>query len=912
MTFFTIKDAASLLAIMTLAVPASLLAQEVATPPPLHERIDQIVAKGNVAAVAAPAGDAELVRRIYLDLAGRIPTSAEARAYLQDSDTHKRAKLVDRLVASREFARHIATTFDIWLMERREEKHVPGKLWREYLTDSFAANKPYDQLVREILSADGSEENNRAPARFYLDRKGEPHVITRDVGRLFLGKDLQCAQCHDHPNIADYLQRDYYGLFAFFNRSALFQPDTNKPALLSEKATGEASYQSVFTDVKGATRPRLLGGDEIDEPAIKAGEEWKVKPHPKDKKVRPIPVFSRRALLGPLVSAGTDRAFNHNIANRLWAQMMGRGLVEPSDFAHSGNPAAHPELLDMLADEFVAMKFDVRAFLRALALTETYARSFEMPAALADQADAVAANLASMESQAQQLAAAARAAKTAFEEAKETWEEAQKAIDAQAGQLAAAIKKRDEAAAAKNKVEEPLEKARALLAAGEAKLQPLAEADTKTAEAVKSLPDDKELADAAAKFKQRADQLRAEVKKLQVEVAEKQKPADAAGAQLAEATAAADQLQKLVDGEQAKVAALRAELDRAHARSKTETSGAEYAKRRFDDARDLVAYAATRRESRATSEAASRLGSELAGFENDTAAKQELAADLDEAARRSASAKAALADDAELAKAAELLRDRSEGARARAEAASAELAGRKAEADAASASAAELQTKLDAATASLTTRWTNAFAIGVFTPLTPEQLCASTLRATGEWDRNLAAAEAEFKTKLEEAAKKPAEPENKDENKDEKKDEKKAAPPPPLTEADHGRFVEDQVDTKLKAAFDKFIKLFGGQPGQPQSDFYATADQALFFENDGLVRGWLRPNGENLTGRLVKMDDAAQLAEELYLSTVTRLPSDEEIAQVRNYLAAREKERANAIQELAWALISSVEFRFKH
>ena len=120
------------------------------------------------------------------------------------------------------------------------------------------------------------------------------------------------------------------------------------------------------------------------------------------------------------------------------------------------------------------------------------------------------------------------------------------------------------------------------------------------------------------------------------------------------------------------------------------------------------------------------------------------------------------------------------------------------------------------------------------------------------------------------------------------------------------------MDTKLKAAFDKFIKLFGGQPGQPQSDFYATADQALFFENDGLVRGWLRPNGENLTGRLVKMDDAAQLAEELYLSTVTRLPSDEEIAQVRNYLAAREKERANAIQELAWALISSVEFRFKH
>jgi len=256
-----------------------------------------------------------------------------------------------------------------------------------------------------------------------------------------------------------------------------------------------------------------------------------------------------------------------------------------------------------------------------------------------------------------------------------------------------------------------------------------------------------------------------------------------------------------------------------------------------------------------------------------------------------------------------VLRDRGGKARQQAEVSNDEVGRQRAEWTVANEKAAALVASRDSALESLTKRWTSSFAVGVFNPLTPEQLCASTLRATGEWEHTVAAVEAEFDNKLAEAAKKAAEPPKQEEGgtKEEKKPE-----PPPLTEAGRARYLEEQCDARLKASYDKFVKLFGGQPGSPQSDFFATADQALFIENDGLVRGWLQPKGENLAARLMKIEDPASLADELYLSTVTRPPSEEEKSSVRSYLASRENEKAQAIQDLAWALISSVEFRFKH
>ena len=117
---------------------------------------------------------------------------------------------------------------------------------------------------------------------------------------------------------------------------------------------------------------------------------------------------------------------------------------------------------------------------------------------------------------------------------------------------------------------------------------------------------------------------------------------------------------------------------------------------------------------------------------------------------------------------------------------------------------------------------------------------------------------------------------------------------------------------KLKGNVTEFVKLFGAGAGQPQHEFFATVDQSLFFANGGQVRGWLIPSGGNLTDRLMKTEDSKALAEELYLSLLTRLPTAEETTDVAAYLAANKDKKNEAVQELAWALLTSTEFRFNH
>jgi Protein of unknown function (DUF1549)/Protein of unknown function (DUF1553) len=365
-----------MLCLLLVAAP-SIYAQ-----PPLHQRIDEGIqaGKADFKAHAAPlASDEEFLRRIYLDLTGSIPSSVEARTFLADISATKRQQLIDRLLASPAHARHLANVLDITLMERRPDKHVPRAQWQEYLRASFAANKPWDELTREVLSADGSDEKTRPAAKFYLDREAEPHLVTRDIARMFLGMNLTCAQCHDSPVVSDYRQDVYYGIFAFLNRTSLFTDRAKKLTVLAEKADGEATFQSVFDDTKQTKTagPRVPGRDVVSEPKLDKGKEYEVAPA---KDVRPVPRFSRRALLAAQVADRDNVQFRRNIVNRLWAMMMGRGLVHPVDLDHGDNPASHPELLAMLADEFAAMNFDVRAFLREVALSETYQRSSVVPA----------------------------------------------------------------------------------------------------------------------------------------------------------------------------------------------------------------------------------------------------------------------------------------------------------------------------------------------------------------------------------------------------------------------------------------------------------------------------------------------------------------------------------------------------
>jgi hypothetical protein len=346
---------------------------------PLHERIDTLIQAGykDYAKNAAPvADDAEFLRRVYLDFVGRIPSHAEARAFLTNPDTAKRTQLIDTLLASPEHARRLQQAFDVLWLDRRADAKVPRAAWEDYLRTAFAEKKPYDQLVREILSADGADPKTRPAAKFFLERNLDPTIVTRDISRVFLGKNLQCAQCHDHPLVDDYKQEHFYGIQAFFHRAFLFPNAQAATAVIAEKAEGEVSFMSVFDASKAqkTTAPKILSMKPINDPKFEKGKEYKVAPA---KDVKPVPAYSRLSQLANAVTAPDNIAFRRSIANRLWAMMLGRGLVHPLDFDHSSNPPSHPELLTLLADELAAQRFDINWLLREIALSKTYQRRSE-------------------------------------------------------------------------------------------------------------------------------------------------------------------------------------------------------------------------------------------------------------------------------------------------------------------------------------------------------------------------------------------------------------------------------------------------------------------------------------------------------------------------------------------------------
>ncbi|HVW01279.1 MAG TPA: DUF1549 domain-containing protein [Planctomycetaceae bacterium] len=347
----------------------------------LHEQIDRLIAAGtsNYSQIAAPlADDAEFLRRITLDLTGTVPTIAQTRAFLADPAPDKRQRTIDVLLASPEYARHMEQTFDVILMRRLPAKHVKAEEWQAYLLASFAANKPWHEIVRTMMTTDGGDPATRGAARFLLDRDADVNTITRDVSRLFLGANLECAQCHDHPLVEDFHQEHYYGLAAFFNRSFVFT-EKDKPTVLAEKGDGEVKFESVFEirDKKSpgpkTTGPKVFSSATISDPTFAKPEEAYVVA-PADK-VRPIPKFSRRAKFAEFVVSPENRRFCRSTVNRVWALLLGRGIVHPVDYDHTGNPPSHPALLALLTEEFANQNMDLKWLIREICLSQTYQRS---------------------------------------------------------------------------------------------------------------------------------------------------------------------------------------------------------------------------------------------------------------------------------------------------------------------------------------------------------------------------------------------------------------------------------------------------------------------------------------------------------------------------------------------------------
>ncbi len=354
---------------------------------PLHARLDVIVdaaAKANGVPLSDPADDGEFLRRAWLDFTGRIPTAAEARTFFADTSANKRTKLIDTLLAKPEYATHLAHRFHLMLMERLGDH--PD--WTKYLEACFAANAPWDRMSRDILKAEAGHG-----ATFWMAKRLENYgqqpvdysALTRDVGRLFLGKNLQCCECHDHLTVKEYKQAHFQGLHAYFRNTSLVDAKTLK---VGEKpTTAKASFASVFTMAEMMTGPALPGGAMVDIPQFPKGQEYATPPDRKTNNPG-VPKFSTLASVAEQLPTAANKDFARNIANRVWFLLLGRGLVHPLDFHHADNPASHPGALTLLGDELVKARFDLKYLLREVALTRAYQRSSRLPKGVENSADA--------------------------------------------------------------------------------------------------------------------------------------------------------------------------------------------------------------------------------------------------------------------------------------------------------------------------------------------------------------------------------------------------------------------------------------------------------------------------------------------------------------------------------------------
>ena len=354
------------------SISAVIFAQESAGQ--LRNNIDSEILAVQDKGVGNPAATSEdytFARRISLDLTGRPLTVTALETFIGDNSIDKREKLIDRLLASPQYARHMQYEFDVLLMQRLPKKHVAPDEFAEFLRQAFHDNKPYDQLVLEILTADGAEKSNRAASRFILDRELKREETVRVIGQVFLGRDLQCAQCHNHPQIDDYFQQHYYGLAAFLKRSYLFTDPKSKVVSIGDKIEGDVIFTSVFTGEEGKTQPRMLSLSEVIDPPTDK-EPYETKP---DKTNRGVPKYNRRLQLGPSMISDGNVAFRMNITNRIWSKMMGQGFVEPLDLFHSANIASHPVLLRTMADALRDHKYDLKYLIKEIAMSKSYQRT---------------------------------------------------------------------------------------------------------------------------------------------------------------------------------------------------------------------------------------------------------------------------------------------------------------------------------------------------------------------------------------------------------------------------------------------------------------------------------------------------------------------------------------------------------
>ncbi len=290
--------------------------------------------------------DSTFLRRVTLDIAGRLPTAEETDAFLADDSATKREALVDRLLASTDYADYFANKWNAILRNKRNrnEDRPATFAFHNWIRQSLHENKSYDQFVREVLTATGTVRTNPAVA-WYREVKDQAAQV-EDTAQLFLGLRIQCARCHHHP-FEVWSQRDYYGFAAYFSR-------------VSRKSSGIRGQDRVYHR-RGTAAAKNPKTDENVPPTGLGSEALPISPDDDP----------RHALVDWMADP-ENPFFAKSLVNRYWKHFFGRGLVDPEDDMRVTNPACNPELLDALALYFVDSQFDMKQLIREICTSSVY------------------------------------------------------------------------------------------------------------------------------------------------------------------------------------------------------------------------------------------------------------------------------------------------------------------------------------------------------------------------------------------------------------------------------------------------------------------------------------------------------------------------------------------------------------
>jgi hypothetical protein len=298
-----------------------------------------------------PADDATFLRRVTVDLCGRLPTAPEARAFLADTAADKRTKLIDRLLDSPDYPAYFALRWGSILRNSNLAGSTQAAYaFHNWIKDMIARNRPYDEFVRGVVAAAGEWQEAPAINWYWQSRDDQLHQVTADTAQVFLGVRLQCARCHHHP-YEKWGQADYYGLAGFFTR-------------LGRKSFGEPPPYYASASVTTGERNPLTG--KTPEPKYLDGPEAKFTPEE-----------DPRHALVDWMARPDNPFFARTLVNRLWGHFLGRGLYHEVDDLRDTNPPSNPDLLDALARDFVKHGFDVKHVIRTILNSRVYQVSAE-------------------------------------------------------------------------------------------------------------------------------------------------------------------------------------------------------------------------------------------------------------------------------------------------------------------------------------------------------------------------------------------------------------------------------------------------------------------------------------------------------------------------------------------------------